>query len=445
VHGLHPNTNATAGKPDGLGKALDLLHAFDMGINLQYLAAMASTLEELIYGEVASNFAQFFATRAQPTDQAVLGDVLRSIVHDYMAVYIAGATLANATRQEVIEDEKFMSSQTKDWPETLEWIDQTTTKNFQAEESCRSRKIEECKFDFEASVRIVKSTVEEYGNFNDRQCHKLKDKLLEMEVSNTGRVSLADFYKAGLEGSWEFNEKADYLRTLGALDESNPSQPKVIVTNYVSSWVNCLTESKFYSVCCRNECEDYMQVIEKHVGGAMAEPETILRLVEREDMFNAEHPNYGLLRNRLDGMASKHNGKVHIHGRLFAQWLHHAFPRVCPYPHEAGTTNPMTPDDWMAETGHENIKASDDEVEHHMNKQSTDSTAFPDELPWSDEEELFVIRTPQPPKASTVWEKGASLLEVAGVVVLVVLVSWVASVYRQANSSRKKKSGKYVA
>jgi hypothetical protein len=166
-----------------------------------------------------------------------------------------------------------------------------------------------------------------------------------------------------------------------------------------------------------------MQVIEKHVGGAMAEPETILRLVEREDMFNAEHPNYGLLRNRLDGMASKHNGKVHIHGRLFAQWLHHAFPRVCPYPHEAGTTNPMTPDDWMAETGHENIKASDDEVEHHMNKQSTDSTAFPDELPWSDEEELFVIRTPQPPKASTVWEKGASLLEVAGVVVLVVLLA----------------------
>ena len=35
----------------------------------------------------------------------------------------------------------------------------------------------------------------------------------------------------------------------------------------------------------------------------------------------------------MEQVASHHGGKVPLHGRLFAQWLHHAFPRECPYPH----------------------------------------------------------------------------------------------------------------
>lgn len=33
------------------------------------------------------------------------------------------------------------------------------------------------------------------------------------------------------------------------------------------------------------------------------------------------------LRVRLQEVAALHGGKVPIHGRLFAQWMHHAFPR----------------------------------------------------------------------------------------------------------------------
>ena len=52
-------------------------------------------------------------------------------------------------------------------------------------------------------------------------------KLLEMEEKRTGRVKLANFYKAGLTGAWEFNEKVDYLQSLGVLDESVKDDPKV--------------------------------------------------------------------------------------------------------------------------------------------------------------------------------------------------------------------------
>ena len=31
--------------------------------------------------------------------------------------------------------------------------------------------------------------------------------------------------------------------------------------------------------------------------------------------------------NQLQSIAKEHGGKVPIHGRLFAQWLHYVFPR----------------------------------------------------------------------------------------------------------------------
>ncbi|CAJ1431803.1 unnamed protein product [Effrenium voratum] len=44
------------------------------------------------------------------------------------------------------------------------------------------------------------------------------------------------------------------------------------------------------------------------------------------------------------------------------RWMHHAFPRECPYPHEAGTTNPQTPDEWMKSNGR-STKVSQEQIE----------------------------------------------------------------------------------
>jgi len=61
------------------------------------------------------------------------------------------------------------------------------------------------------------------------------------------------------------------------------------------------------------------------------------------------------LRERLESIATRSGGAVPLHGRLFAQFLHHAFPRDCPYPQEAGTMNPQTPEDWMKAKGRSTI------------------------------------------------------------------------------------------
>merc|ERR1719311_1552987 len=91
---------------------------------------------------------------------------------------------------------------------------------------------------------------------------------------------------------------------------------------------------------------------------------------------------------RLDEIAAEHSGTVPLHGRLFAQWLHHAFPRECPYPHLSGTTNPLNPDEW--EAAGEETTATEAEMQLHIDialnrtGQQDPEVAL---LPWSPEKE----------------------------------------------------------
>merc|ERR1719476_1187982 len=102
------------------------------------------------------------------------------------------------------------------------------------------------------------------------------------------------------------------------------------------------------------------------------------------------------LTSRLQEIATHHGGRVPLHGRLFAQWMHHAYPRECPYPHLSGTTKPLGAVAFAQETG-EDVEISHDEIREIMeNSKSTtrQKTSAMDELglPWSAEEELFVYQ-----------------------------------------------------
>merc|ERR1740129_1106308 len=79
-----------------------------------------------------------------------------------------------------------------------------------------------------------------------------------------GRVRLADFYKRSLHDElWQFSESAAYLRQLGAIDDSDPSNVRVIIPNYVASPANCIASSSYYMVCCVDECEALLGNIEQ--------------------------------------------------------------------------------------------------------------------------------------------------------------------------------------
>merc|ERR1719453_2377357 len=198
--------------------------------------------------------------------------------------------------------------------------------------------------------------------------------LVDFEDGDRGRVRLSEFYRAQLSGlvppAFQLAETADTLRRLGALDETDPRRPSVIVQNYLLAPSNCLASSSLYTVCCIDECESLLGHLERHLAAPHAPAEAIAHLVAGLPSDTVEAPrnlSAPLLR-RLDEIAAAHGGEVPLHGRLFAQWMHHAYPRECPYPHESGTISPMTAAEWMKETGHESSEASEEEMRWHVSE-----------------------------------------------------------------------------
>merc|ERR1719316_832635 len=253
--------------------------------------------------------------------------------------------------------------------------------------------------DFASLAKTAEVVGEQFGSFQDFECRQLKDKLVNVEYRGTGRVKLSDFYKPALDGSWTFQESVGYLRSLGLLDESEPDHPSVMIANYITSHANCIASSGFYSVCCKNECEGLLGHIEQNIGTSEAKPATITNLIANLPSSTVAAPQTlpASLLQRLDDIAQNHGGTVPLHSRLFAQWMHHVYPRECPYPHISGTTDSKLPDEWADESGND-VLATDEEMRQYVAAagNATDAAQIDlgaeELLPWSHEEEFIVVR-----------------------------------------------------
>jgi hypothetical protein len=325
------------------------------------------------------------------TDELLDESDIKEALEVFMMIYQTGGRFSQVGREAILRSHKHFLKNVKDWDEMQQWM------------GAIKREIHpDGPLDFNATTRIVEAIGERYGKYNEKECGNLKSELLDVESKKAGRVRLPDFYKKGLSGVFEFNEKIDYLRALGAADDADSNESYVIIPNYVTSRPQCLRTSSFYVICCRNECEDLMTKLEAEIEDEMATPEYILHLVATlsTDTIEAPRKLSTSLTQRLHSIAKNHDGQVPLHGRLFAQWMHHAFPRECPYPHESGRANPQTPDEWMKETGHEKASLSREELQAHANNGASSGQPIgaearkhhdfaENELPWTDAEELL--------------------------------------------------------
>eukprot|EP00927_Polykrikos_kofoidii_P069937 TRINITY_DN6569_c0_g2_i1.p1 TRINITY_DN6569_c0_g2~~TRINITY_DN6569_c0_g2_i1.p1 ORF type:complete len:600 (+),score=99.16 TRINITY_DN6569_c0_g2_i1:112-1800(+) len=190
---------------------------------------------------------------------------------------------------------------------------------------------------FDGMERLVRKVSEEFGRFQDTECVQLKGALLDAEEGGTGRIRLSAFYEQAMTTKWQFAENSEYLHQIGTLDRTKRGEPRVIVPNYVASAANCLVDDDFYSVCCISECEDVLLQIEREIRAPQAAPERIEYVVANLSSSTVDAPRLlpQHMSKRLRELAARYGGEVPIHGRMFAQWLHFAFPRECPYPHQA--------------------------------------------------------------------------------------------------------------
>jgi hypothetical protein len=374
-------------------------HGFDLG----ELAIFAATIEDLVHQESLGRVEKLYGV-TQSSREGRLGlSESEEIVDLFTMLYLRGGALEAENPVEASAMLAKFRIRYAGWKEVSTWAREVWRNVSQVPGKLEG-------LDFSMAVRVTEAIGTLFGSFNDRECNDLKSTLTAIEDKRPGRVLLSTFYKMGLHTHWQFTEKIEYLRALGVLDESVEGQPAVLLPNYLASRPNCLEASTFYAVCCRNECEDLLSQIEREVKAPTSTAEELIRLVAKVSSPSVASPRQlsATLLDRLNQVAAKNGGRVPLHGRLFAQWIHHAFPRECPFPHEAGMANPQTPDEWMEATGQKSTTATEEEMvcftngecgkilATHVEGSASPPVSAVDSLPWSDEEVLLVGRPAKP-------------------------------------------------
>jgi len=217
----------------------------------------------------------------------------------YLTTYLRGGNLsANGPEQALLRLSIFRTKY-QGWNSVKEWVN-NLVENMSAISIPAN---------FAQFSNVAEALGENFASFNAVECEDLKRALLAIEDPRQGRVNISTFYKMGLHSHWKFTEKVDYLKSLGALDDSDPLNPAVIVSNYIISKPNCLDASNFYSICCRNECDDLLAILENDIQGPFASPDKLINLVSKlaSDTVTAPRQLSPTLITRLHQVADTHD------------------------------------------------------------------------------------------------------------------------------------------
>jgi hypothetical protein len=357
------------------------------GLDAHEVAVMAATLENLAHAESMERLqAAYRIARVSPSTVSSLAlDEVDKLLDIYMAAFVSGMSIEeheakNGTHASIVQ---LASTIYPGFSDVQGFVRRLRNEATSDRSSISSVEL----------TQVITRIGDQYGRWQAYECDDLKKKMLAIEDDGTGRLSLAKFYGAALnQNHWQFSESPDYLRAIGALDESNPENPRVIMTNYILSPSNCVASSNYYQVCCLDECEDLLDHLEREIKAPAATPAQIADLVaampSSTSTANRVLPDH--LRSRLEDIAASNEGEVPLHGRLFAQWMHHVYPRECPYPHMSGSKrNTMRLDDWEQETGLVSTASAAD-MNRYVDAAVEGSSQK--EITWTDDDEHYVER-----------------------------------------------------
>jgi diadenosine tetraphosphatase ApaH/serine/threonine PP2A family protein phosphatase len=372
------------------------------GLGVKELAVLASSIEHLVHTEALDRLKLAYLALGFAEDAELSQEEAIEALDMYMSIYLLShGDLTNMTTRKAQNMRGSVERALPNWLETQQFLRDIYQSVAPKRDYVHFNEIE----------NVIAEVGERFGRFQDIECRQLKDWLVEGEdrsVGGAGRVRLADFYKKALhEGKWHFSESADYLRQLGALDESDASNPRVIIPNYIYGRSNCVASSAFYSVCCIDECESILGRLEELALAPEATPSMITSLIAKipSSTVAANRTLSSWLHQRLDEVAKHHGGLVPLHGRLFAQWLHYAYPRECPFPHVSGMVDPLSPEVALTERNRSFVSLPVSEMRRIIEDAPqvkspvpwTDADAIEDSSMWSMDEELVVWRAPREP------------------------------------------------
>ena len=118
---------------------------------------------------------------------------------------------------------------------------------------------------FPVIVHIAEEVDECFGCSQDLECQEMKEALVAME--NEGPVSLSKFHEHSFDGGWQFSESYAYLCHLGALDETHPKRPTLVIPNCLFVRSNCIVSLRLYIICRIDQFEELLAQLENKITG----------------------------------------------------------------------------------------------------------------------------------------------------------------------------------
>lgn len=310
------------------------------GLSMSEVVALAVALERLILEDSVKLLQDAYVINGLSTTQVLDKETMVEVLVSFVGHYILAGTM-NAT--DIVEHQAWKQSIRSQpiFASILE-LAEDGVQNFKFAQ--KDAVFAASSYTFESASEITKSISHKFGRWQDEQCLLMRSALEKLDVNGTGRVPLQDFWAMDKVASFTFSEKEDTLRSTGSLDESLPGKPALRIANYIVAPGNCGTYASYYSVCCQNSCDPIMEALEGKLQAPSAVPERLIELIGNissngDELEGPASPLFGrngqYLRARLSAIAERSGGMVHLDSRLFAQWMHFAFPRECPHPMEA--------------------------------------------------------------------------------------------------------------
>lgn len=305
------------------------------GLDLKMLAVFVATLEHLIHGDQRERLKQAWLVHGLKPEATTTSEGLAQVLEVFMAHYVYVSQKVDSgyalTLPKAVEEVKTISRIYGGWPQIQSFIQEQVRKHEQLHDALT----------FDVAATAADAVLLLFQEVSGSMCHDMENTFQSLERGQHGRVKLQELRSA--DGGDLFRESVEYLRQLGALEGEEFHMFHVLTPNYMLGPSNCDGTTSFYDLCCPNACEVHKGHLERAM---MADPGDHVSLITRAVGERLGHISSEMLR-WLEQLAKEHDGRVLIHGRAFAEWLHNIFPRECPKPRVAdfkGMAGDIVPD-----------------------------------------------------------------------------------------------------
>jgi hypothetical protein len=322
----------------------------EKGSSIVELSVFAAVLEQLIYDESPRKLEGTYVAKGLSINTRVTKAQAEGLIDLYMTCYISAIDINAINPAQAFDLLSRMATEYHDWAGTRDFFHTTLESQIPDQET----------FSFENVMQAVWSIEKNFVYWNNHQCSSYKDELMTMELRDSGHVRLRDFYEHALrDNTSTFLESVDYLLQIGAMEDTDPVEPRIVISNYLDGPNNCVARTGYYSVCCMDECADLYSHLENALRKPAATPAEIIPIAE--GLASASMSQCRRLSTpltvELQAIADRNDGLVLVHGRDFSEWMHLVYPRECANTAAFGPARSMTIEEWQEET-HLNAQAT---------------------------------------------------------------------------------------